>query len=159
MWTIEFLIQFIASLFGTLGFSLMFRIGKNHLLPATLGGGFTFFVYYLLDYLTGSLFSAAFFSSCASAIIAELFARWRKAPTVLFILPCAIPIVPGGSLYNAMFNLISKNLDIAWRHLADTLTVAIGIAGGLAAISLIFHIGTAAIAYIRKSKFKTNNDI
>ncbi len=150
MWTLELLIQLVAALLGTVGFSLMFRIDKKHLLAATLGGGFTFFVYYLLNYLTGSLFAAAFFSSCASAIYSELFARLQRAPTVIFILPCAIPIVPGGSLYNAMFNLISKNLDLAWRHLADTLTVAIGVAGGLAAISLIFHVGTVAVSYTKR---------
>jgi len=152
MWTLDFLIKLVSSLLGTIGFSLMFKLDKKHLFPATIGGGLTFFVYYVVEYLSASLFAAAFISSCFSAVFAELFARWRRAPAILFILPCAIPIVPGGALYNAMFNLISKKLDLAWDYFASTLLVAIGIAGGLAAVSLLFHFASVTLSYIRRHR-------
>lgn len=154
MWTKELLIQFITAMLGTLGFSLMFKLDKKHLFVATLGGGFTFFVYYVFEYLTSSLFASVFISSCASAVLSEFLARCRKAPTMLFIVPCVVPIIPGGSLYRTMFNLISGNLDLSWKYLTDTLLVAIGIAGGLAAVSLVFHIITAAIVHIKFDRNK-----
>ena len=149
MWNLNFAIQLFTAFIGTLGFSIMFKLDKKHLVPAMLAGGFTFFVYYVIEVLTASLFLAAFIASIASAVISELLARVRHAPTILFILPCAIPIVPGGSLYNAMFHLISKKLDLAWQYLANTLLVAIGIAGGLAAVTLVLHIAYATVAYAK----------
>ena len=158
MWTDFFFIQLITSFIGSLAFAGIFKIRPKHLFLAGLGGALTYFVYYVVEYSTLSLFAAAFFSSLVSAIYSEICARTMRAPAVIFLLPCAIPIVPGGSLYHTMFNLISKNVEIAWKHFANTITVAIGIAGGIAAVSLIFHIITSTVAHY-KTKKKSSSEI
>lgn len=154
MWTLGFLGQFISGIIGTLGFSLMFRLDKRHLPFAMIGGGITFFVYYVVFYFTEMFFASAFFASAVSAIFAEFMSRARKAPTFVFILPCGISIVPGGSLYRTMHNLIAEKFDLVWKYLAETLTVTLGIAGGLAAISLVFNIINELNSHIKAKKAK-----
>ena len=86
------------------------------------------------------------------AIFAELCARVKQAPAVIFILPCAIPIVPGGSLYRAMYYLISKNTSLAMHYFGETLAVAGGIAGGIAMISLLVHLLHAGTRQLQERK-------
>lgn len=150
MWDKEFWIQLIASFVGTAGFALMFRINVKHLFWVVFGGGLTFFVYDVVDERLSSVFAAAFIASAVSAIYAEFCARLNRAPAVVFILSCAIPIVPGGSLYRTMFYLISKDFSTSLTYFWETITIAFGIAGGLAAVSLLVHIVTGVHARLRK---------
>ncbi len=152
MWTLDFLIQMITALLGTVAFAIMFRLPVRFLHIATLGGGITYFVYYVISFYFSSLFAAAFFSTALSALYSEFCARRFRAPAIVFSLLCAIPIVPGGSLYRTMVNLISKDYLNAWFFFQQTVTVAIGIAGGLALISLAFHLVNSAIAHFSAKK-------
>lgn len=153
MWNAYFFVQLITSLFGSAAFAVLFRIRLKHLPVAMIGGGIAYFIYYVINYCFSSVFAAAFIASAVSAIYAEACARFQEAPTIIFVLPCAIPIVPGGSLYRTMFNLISQNTELAAQYLLETLKITIGIAGGLAAVSLIFHLVNAVIIHA----FRKNN--
>ena len=153
MWNREFWLQLITAIVATVAFSVMFRVRVKHLLLAALGGGLTFFVYAIVYNGMSSVFAAALLASAASAVYSELCARIQRAPALVFILPCAIPIVPGGSLYQAMLYLISKNFSLAKAYLIETLTIAMGIAGGLAAVSLLFHL--VGFAVVRLSEGRT----
>ena len=63
---IRFLILFAAVLVGTFGFTIIFGLKPKHLAPATLLGGLTYAVFFLVDLLTPDLFlsnfAAAFFA-------------------------------------------------------------------------------------------------
>jgi uncharacterized membrane protein YjjB (DUF3815 family) len=152
MWTLDLLIQMITALLGTVAFAVMFRLPVRFLHIATVGGGITYFVYYVISFHFTSLFAAAFFSTALSALYSEFCARRFRAPAIVFSLLCAIPIVPGGSLYRTMVNLISEDYLNAWFYFQQTVTITIGIAGGLALISLTFHIVNSAIARVSAKK-------
>ncbi len=147
--TSTFYIQLITSLFGSAGFALMFKIRARYLPFAILGGGLTYAAYYFAGALSSSVFAAAFVSSAVSAIFSELCARIKRAPALIFLVPCAIPIVPGGSLYRMMLNLISQTYNVAWFYLVETLKVGIGIAGGIVTVSLCFSLSTGIRNYFR----------
>ena len=157
MWNADFFIQLITSLLGSAAFAVLFRIRLKHLPVAMLGGGIAYFAYYVILYCFSSVFAAAFIASAVSAIYAEACSKLRGAPTIIFVLPCAIPIVPGGVLYKTMFNLISQNMEMAKEYLLETLKISIGMAGGLAAVSLILHfINTVAIYAFGKNNRKNS---
>lgn len=157
MWSTDFFVQLVTSLIGSAAFAVLFRIRLKHLPVAMLGGGICYFVYFIINYQFSSVFAAAFIATAISAVYAEICARFQEAPAIIFVLPCAIPIVPGGSLYRAMFNLISQNISLAMQYLMETLKIAIGIAGGLAAVSLIFHLVNSIIIYAFKKNNHSNN--
>jgi uncharacterized membrane protein YjjB (DUF3815 family) len=154
MWSVEFLIQMVAALIGTAAFAVMFRLNPRHLPWAIVGGGVTFLVYELVNGSLHSVFASAFLSSAVSALYSEFFARWKRAPAAIFTLLCAIPIVPGGSLYRTMFCLISKDFSATGVYLGETVAIAIGIAGGLAAISLLVHLINGIFVHFHKKRKK-----
>lgn len=152
MWTADFWIRLLTATVGTAAFSVIFRVRVKHLALAVLGGGLTFLIYFAVDCRTASAFAAAFTASGVSAVYSELCARWHRAPVPVFLLPCSIPIVPGGSLYQCMFYLISENSVLAKMYFWDTVTVAIGIAGGISAASLGFRLTEELTESFRKRK-------
>ena len=101
----------IAAGLGTLGFSLIFKVNPKHIPVATFGGILSCGIYLFFDLCGANLFVSNFIAMLVAAIICEIFARMFKAPAAIFLLPCAIPLVPGGSLYYTMSNLIFENYD------------------------------------------------
>ncbi len=133
-------IQMLTAVLGTIGFSLIFRLRPSHLPFAALGGLLTYFVYYGLEWLGLNLLLTAFLSAAAGALYSELLARLRHAPTTVFLLPCIIPIVPGGSLYRTMNALLFKNYEDLFSYLGGTLSIGLGMAGGIVAVSVLLGI-------------------
>ena len=77
--------------------------------------------------------------------------RICKTPATVFILPGCIALVPGGTLYYAMSNLLSQNRELALENFLVTLTVGIAIGGGIIASSLL-RVTVQAISRKLKSK-------
>lgn len=117
---------------GTLGFALVFNTRARHVPFAVLGGVVACLVY-LIAYrlLEQNLFLANMFGALAGAWFSYICARLRRAPRNIFTLACMIPLVPGGSLYYTMSNLIARNAEQAAVYGANTLRVALGIAAGM----------------------------
>lgn len=143
---LEFLVSFLMASIGTVGFSLLFRSRAKYLFILAIGGALTYAVYRFFELnVFCSVFAAAFFSSAFSAVYSEIFARIKRAPTIVFLAPCAIPIVPGSSLYYCMANLISHNTEAALAHFSSAVSIGIGIAGGIMAVSILVNIYTGIL--------------
>ena len=133
-------LQLFTALLGSLGFSIKFHMQGVKLLFAALGGLFSWGIYLLAHYLSDSLFTASMLSSCFAAAYAEILARILRTPATLFIVPSIIPIVPGGSLYYAMYNAVMGNTNALSRYGFETVSVALGLAVGLAVVTSICNI-------------------
>jgi uncharacterized membrane protein YjjB (DUF3815 family) len=102
-----------------------------------IDGLFACICYFAFTELFGGNFLPNLLAAFAASVFADLFARLCKAPSTVFILPGCIALVPGGTLYYAMSNLLSENRDVAVEYFLTTLTVGIGIGGGIIAASLL----------------------
>ncbi len=145
----EFLIKIIAGAIATLGFAILFRLKPSHWPFAMLDGLFACICYFAFTELFGGNFLPNLLAAFVASVFADLFARICKAPSTVFILPGCIALVPGGSLYYAMSNLLSENRDVAVEYFLTTLTVGIAIGGGIIAASLL---RVAFLAISRKLK-------
>ena len=150
-WT-TFFIGLGSSLVGSLGFALIFRVRSKHLAPASLGGALAFAVYFLLDFFGAHLFVSNFFAAAVAALYSELCARLLKAPSIVFTIPCLIPLVPGSLLYYTMSNLLAGTYDASFANFTKTMIVALGIAGGLIVVSVVFSVINHALAHRRARK-------
>lgn len=148
--TQNLLVNLIASFFTSIGFAIMFNTNKRHLVYIGFAGLGTYAVYYTFLYFLSSVFWAAFISSVFVALYAEIVARVRRAPTIIFLLTGIVPTVPGGSLYYTMRNLILNDFDKALLKLIETLEVGLGIAGGIVSVSIIFGVVMDSIKKHRK---------
>ena len=130
-------IKIIAGTIATLGFAILFRLKPSHWPFAMLDGLFACICYFAFTELFGGNFLPNLLAAFAASVFADLFARLCKAPSTVFILPGCIALVPGGTLYYAMSNLLSENREVAVEYFLSTLTVGIGIGGGIIAASLL----------------------
>ena len=133
----DIIIKIIAGTIATLGFAILFRLKPSHWPFAMLDGLFACICYFAFTELFGGNFLPNLLAAFAASVFADLFARLCKAPSTVFILPGCIALVPGGTLYYAMSNLLSENRDVAVEYFLITLTVGIGIGGGIIAASLL----------------------
>ena len=130
--------QTLAAGFGTLGFALLFRVPRDKLFPATLGGILAWALFLGMRALGIGLFLSNLAAAAAVSLYAELMARGIHAPANLFLVPGIIPLLPGGALYRTMLALVQG--DEAVRSLGrETLIVCLGIAAGIVVVSVPFR--------------------
>ena len=151
--TIDLLIDLIASFFGSAAFAVVFKVNKRHVLFGAINGLTTYLVYYTVFYFLESAFAAALLSTAVAALCAELLARKRRAPSSVFLIPGVIPTVPGSNLYFFMRNLLEENMTEAFSQLGIALGVALGIACGTVTVSITWGIISDRIAK-RKERVK-----
>lgn len=130
-------IKIIAGTIATLGFAILFRLKPSHWPFAMIDGLFACICYFAFTELFGGNFLPNLLAAFAASVFADLFARLCKAPSTVFILPGCIALVPGGTLYYAMSNLLSENREMALEYFLITLTIGIAIGGGIIAASLL----------------------
>ncbi len=133
----DIVIQLISAFVGGLGFALIFNSGKKKLLPSTLGGILVWAVYLFFIFLNSGVFLAAIAASAFCQIYSEILARILKSPTTVFFIPAIVPLVPGGSLYYAMYYAALNDWDKFTYYGVSTLQVAFGIAVGASFVSAI----------------------
>lgn len=153
----------ISSIVGTVGFALIFKISLKKLPIVAIGGLFTYAFYELVYFLINkfspnSLFTtlnclfATFVASVFMALFSEICARRFRAPAVVFLFPCAIPIVPGSALYYSMYYLLRNDPGQLINYISITGQVILGIALGLSVASVIWGIVSAIIHKVTLNK-------
>lgn len=143
-------IELLTAILGSLGFALLFNVGKKYLIYAALGG-FVCWGSYLLFSGTGTeLFYVCLFSAAASTLYSEIVARVLKAPTTVFLIPSVVPLIPGSALYYAMYNAVSGDWGLFKNFGFKTATVAFAMAAGISLVSAVF----AVLSKIRKKKIR-----
>ena len=132
------LIILLTAALGTIGFSIVFYVHPRHLAFATLGGILTCAVYLLgTEALDAGPLLSNLMGALAGAAFSEVFARLTKTPVPVYILPCVVPLIPGGALYKTMFYFAAGNYNEAASMGMTTLQVALGIAGGIVIASVL----------------------
>ena len=127
----DFLLQLIWAFLGSLGFALIFNVGKRHLPMASLGGLLAWGAYLIAENLLGTeVIVSAVIASAAAQIWAEGMARLFKAPTTMFSISAVVPLIPGGSLYRTMEAVVRGNWEEFSRFGFSTLQMTFGIAIG-----------------------------
>lgn len=133
------MIQLITAWIGSLGFGMIFRLRKQLLFPASLGGMICWGIYLLgSEIWTGIFFPTLIASACAT-LYAECLARAMKAPATIFLIPAVVPLIPGSTLYYTMSYAVRGILDQSGIYGMQTLLFALGISGGMCLIWAIFE--------------------
>lgn len=142
-----FLVQLVTSFVTSVTFAIILKTNRRHLINGGICGTLTFAAYYGILTLTQSLFWAAFVSSAVAALFSEVNARMAKVPSIILLIAGIIPIVPGGYLYRCVRDIVRGAPSSALAHLGSAGAVALGIAGGAMALTIIYGI---ANDYLKK---------
>ena len=152
--TSELIVQLVTSAICSIGFAVVFRVEARHLIHTGITGLLAFFVYYTVLFFKMQLFVASFACTAFVALYAEVYARVKRAPTIVILSPAVVPIVPGGDLYYTMQHILASRWSLALEYLGRTLSVGLGIAGGIVVISIAFRIVSEQCAGAKKRMMK-----
>ena len=97
-----YFIQLSAAFIGSLSFAMFFNVRWGKLLSCAFGGCASWGLYLLLGAVLSNDVTRYFIVSMALTFYAEIMARVKKTPDTVYIICAAIPLIPGGSLYNTM---------------------------------------------------------
>lgn len=146
----EFFVRILASLICSAAFAVLFHAAPRHLPAAGLSGALAYLVYHVIVFFGGHVFAAAFFATAAGAVYAEIYARIFRTPVIVVLSAAIIPIVPGGDLYYTMQGALIGNAEAALTNFVKTMSIALGIAGGIVVVALAFRILSDVLAEHRK---------
>jgi uncharacterized membrane protein YjjB (DUF3815 family) len=104
---------------------------------AALGGLLACGVYLLVKWWLGGEFIPNMLGALAGALFSEVCARRTAVPVSVYLTPCIVPLVPGGMLYQTMSCLVRGDLSGAGSYGLTTLTMAMGISGGIVMASVL----------------------
>ena len=155
----DLITNFIFSFAATLGFSIFFNAPKKSLIPCGVVGGIGWSTYIVMT--NSRYFSAIFSIVIASAIISlfsEILARKLKYPSINFVIPGILPLVPGLGLYNTMNELVQENYSLAASTGTDALLKSAGIALGILIITSFTRTYYIILRKIKIRKIEKNID-
>lgn len=128
--------------FGSVGFGLVFRLKREELPFAAIGGFFSTYCYLLLlEGLEGNIFASAFIASLVIAIYSDILAKLLKVPAIGITVTAIIPIVPGRDLYYTMEYAVGKAFELSKAAALDTIFCTLGLAFGISAIYVLLEMG------------------
>lgn len=137
----EKLIQLLAALVGTVGFSFLFNVEKRNIAVVSFGGLLVWGVYLVgVDLLHMHFFAATVLAAAICQIYAEIFARICKTPTTVLFIPAIVPLIPGGALYNTMYAAVVRDWVQFRSYGVSTLLGTLGIAVGLSFVSGVLYV-------------------
>ena len=136
----EIILQLVTAFVGSFAFALLFRVRRERLLPASLGGLLAWGVYLLMGALTDQEVVRYFVASVVLTVYAETLARLVRCPATLFIVTASIPLIPGGSLYKTMDYFMRNDLEAFSRQALTTVLLAVALAVGMLFPTAIFQL-------------------
>ena len=151
-----FLVQIVTAFITSITFSIILKTNKRHLVYGGICGTLTYAAYFGVLTFTDSLFWAAFISSVVAALFSEVNARIAKAPTIVMLMAGVIPIVPGGYLYRAVRDFVRGVTSSAIDELVSAGAVALGVAGGVVSLTLVYGIVSDHFKKRKKTKINVN---
>lgn len=125
------LLQIIGVIIGVGASAVTFRIPYAAIMGSAMAGLIGWEVSQALSiYGVQSLYCATLGALCIS-LTAELLARAKRMPAIVFVVTGILPLVPGTKTYKAMLCLVQGAHEQAAVHSMDALLVAGGIAIGM----------------------------
>ena len=119
----------ILCVLGTLGFCGVLNVPKKKISIILIGAVLSGTVYeYAYSEMKSGIFLSTLYAATAVGIYSEAGARIFKTPSIF--LPSLIPLLPGGTLYYAMSNLIAGRYEQFAEYAKDTVLVGFAIATG-----------------------------
>jgi len=122
---------------GVVAFGLIFNVKGKALVYAAAGGAISWFCYLLTADLLTTDILGYFCATVAMSVYSEVFARVKKCPVTVYLVPGLIPLVPGSGIYRTMQYFVSGQNDLFWQTGLYTLEIAAVIGFAMICVSSI----------------------
>lgn len=126
-----FFTHLILSMISAIGFGIIFNAPRKSLIQCGIVGMTGWMVYILMSDTGIDVVQASFSGAFTVSIIGHIMARRYKTPIIVFIVAGIIPLVPGGTAYDAMRHVVSNDYGNAIPLATKAFIIASAIAMGL----------------------------
>lgn len=135
MLSLPLYVHMIFGYLATVGFAVFLNSPKKTMYISGFIGMGSWIIYILMvkagyDVVVSNLLAASF-----ASLSSEILSRKMKKPTILFVVPGIVTLVPGLGLYNAMSFLIEGNYNLAIGKGIEVVLVSGAIAFGVIVVS------------------------
>ena len=137
----------LSGMFGTVGFSILFKVKKERIFFIAIGGALVTGTYLLSCHFTDYPLLQNLFPALTATIYSEIMARILKLPATPVLTCSIISLVPGGKLYYTTYYLVMGDDALFHQSLTETVEIAAGLAIGIICVSVVMH-------EINRQKFK-----
>ena len=124
------LIQLLGGASACVGFAIWFRVRGVKVLYCAIGAILSWGVYLLVYHFYASAFGATILASVVCGLYGQIMARINKTPATIFTTICLFPLIPGSSLYYAMYGLFTRNPELSYTKGIELGMVCFGIVLG-----------------------------
>lgn len=141
------LFQFAASFFGTIAFSVIFFVPREHYLGCGIIGGLGWlFYWWMTTFLELSYLPGTFFAAALVVVLSRICGVMFKCPATIFLSSGIFPLVPGVGIYRTVYYMIIGEMDQSSVYGRRTIGTAIAIVLGIIFVFEIPQQGIARIA-------------
>ncbi len=132
-------VHIIFSYLAAVGFAVYFNSPKKTLYISGAIGMISWIVYILLMRINFDMMTSNFAAASVASLLSEILARKMKKPTILFLVPGIVTLVPGLGLYNTMSYIIEGDFLQASITGSNVLFSSGAIALGVIVVSTLFR--------------------
>ncbi|RDW20577.1 threonine/serine exporter family protein [Oceanobacillus chungangensis] len=123
--------QLVTSFIAAAGFGILFNAPKNALIQCGLIGMIGWILYYLLSANGLDVVPSTILAAMLVAILSYVCSKIYRMPIIIFHVSGIIPLVPGGSAYDAMRHFVINDYYTAVQLSSKVMLLSGGIAIGL----------------------------
>ena len=124
------IIQVVSGAVACVGFSLWFQVRGRKIVFCAVGALLTWAIYLLAFQIYPSAFLATLLASIVCGLYGEIMARVNKCPATIFNTIDILPLVPGASLYYAMYGVVTRNSELSYAKGVELGMICFGIVLG-----------------------------
>lgn len=136
---IEDIWQIIWAGAGSLGFCLLFNVRRGRMPFIVAGAMITWVIYLAAEQAGQSVLVCSLLSTVFATLFCEVLSHGLKAPVTAFLMPVLIPLVPGGGLYNTVYNLITGDTALMRSYANATVMTCLGIVLGIVGVQFVLQ--------------------
>ena len=132
-------IHIIFSYAAAVGFAVFLNAPRKTLFISGAVGMISWTIYVILMRLNFDMMFSNFMGASVASLLCEILAIKYKKPTILFVVPGIITLIPGLGLYNTMFHIIEGKYILALETGSNVMFASGSIALGVIVVSSIFR--------------------
>lgn len=134
------IVQLVSCTIGCVGFAVMFKVRGVQVFYSGIGAFFTWTIYMLVYAVNPSNFLATFVGASFVALYAFFMSRINKAPSTIFLTASVFPLIPGATLYYAMYGFVSQDFALAQTQTLKLFTTCIAISLAFLVVDVVIRI-------------------
>lgn len=104
---LDIILQAVAACFGTIAFSIFFRVPAKHFPTCGGIGAVAWIVYLLVLQYSRKNMLAVLAAAMTVVLLSRFWSVRNKCPLITYLVPGIFPLVPGTGIYYTVLNVIS----------------------------------------------------